>query len=99
MVDESISRLLEREASRVLEHMRLMWWREQMSGMWGVGHPLRGAATGAKPDWTTAMCEGRQERDDGIVEAQGMDRARLRDVLLELADEWGVDLHDTCDNY
>lgn len=56
----------------------------------------RAFALGRAPDWTTRLCERVEERDDGLERAYAIERQKLADTLITIAEEWGVAelLHD-----
>lgn len=65
--------------------------------VWSESDELLSFACGVGgDDFTTMLCEGRERRDDGVGQAKELERQRLRDAILALADEWGIDLHEDC---
>jgi hypothetical protein len=80
---------------------RQTWDMQMRPGLFGSA-PRGAAVLGRVADWTTQLCEDPDRGADGtrlpgVDAAAAIERGRLAVVLLEVADEWGVDLHTDCD--
>jgi len=92
-VEPSFSEIVAQMNRHMLDTISRQMWMDEMCGglFYNRGESLRGASLGRAPDWTTALCEGRTERDDGIAQARAIHHQQKIDVVLELAAEWGIE--------